>query len=595
LPTPKPLIPISATATPEELSEYAVHHAILLLDVRNRRDFEIKAVEIQGAAIACVEPSLLRNENITLSELEKAMKNTPSEERSVFANRDKFEIVVLYDENSKNLGASNTPLSILNRLIATARADKNKILKRQPMLLVGGLNAWWRAKGSTDIASTVTSDAASSIGSPPPPLSRINSNNPFYINGFATPPISSPAYGSGQAASSNSPFHRSNISLDFGSGHSRFPTEASYPTNILPLSGGLTRRPAIARHSSTSSYMTESSDNPLSSPSSSSTFSGFSSGQFPYPTLTPIPSAAPIKPSQLSRKRTDYDDPSQDAVSDLRNRTQIAYPTLSNPPILQPPPPAASSALERQDTRPRPPSAPLPLGVPRVLRNQASPAFNVYYWSESLSPVCGLNNLGNTCYMNATLQCLYATAPFMSFFKDHPWEQSINMLNTFGTKGVVTKTFETLLKDMWAERKSNTVVRQYDRQYEGFNQHDSQEFLTFLLDKIHEDLNRVLTKPTEPQLTSEQELALEMRDPRRAIDEEWDKWRSSNDSIIVDLFQGQFKNRLQCSICSRVRGGRKYFKPNANQPSNRLRQLTIHSLSCRCRSLRVGQCSSRTV
>jgi ubiquitin carboxyl-terminal hydrolase 4/11/15 len=31
--------------------------------------------------------------------------------------------------------------------------------------------------------------------------------------------------------------------------------------------------------------------------------------------------------------------------------------------------------------------------------------------------------------------------------------------------------------------------------FAGYNQHDSQEFLNFLLDAIHEDLNRVFKKP----------------------------------------------------------------------------------------------------
>ncbi|KAG6908896.1 hypothetical protein DXG01_002874 [Tephrocybe rancida] len=500
-PPPKRLIPVSGTITPEELSEYAEYHNILLLDVRTKSELISGHILIRASANACIDPSLLRDEKLTLSALEQVLP-IPSQ-KTVFQNRDKFEIVVLYDNASTNLGATNSPLSILSGLLADAL---EKRLKRQPMLLVGGFNAWKNYLEKSSDASTVSSEAPSPIGSPP--VSTVASNNPFYVNGYASPPTSNQGFVPGQ---STSPLHRPNMSLDYGFGHA----------------------------------------------------SNFASaqGQFSYPTLTPLPSAAPIEPSQLSRKRTDYDDPSQDAVSDLRMRTQIAYPTLSNPPILQPPPPVASSALERQDTRPRPASVPAAFSAPQVLRMQSNTAFRVQYWSQSLSPVCGLENLGNTCYMNATLQCLYATAPFMSFFKDYPWEKSINMVNTLGTRGQITKAFETLLKDMWAQRQSSIkqrlnlclgMVRKYDAQYEGFNQHDSQEFLTFLLDKMHEDLNRVLTRPAEPRLSPQQELALEQRDPRRAIDEEWEKWQSSNDSVIVDLFQGQFKNRLQCSTCTRT-------------------------------------------
>ncbi|KAG6829066.1 hypothetical protein H0H92_005840 [Tricholoma furcatifolium] len=518
-PYSKPLIPVSGTATPEELLDYLDRHNVLLLDVRTRPEFEAGHVKYKNAAIACVEPSMLRDDHLSLATLEKSMSKVPSGEKSVFANREKFELVVLYDDHSKSLGASNTPLSILNRLISSARVPQ-KTLKRQPMLLVGGLNAWKRYYDSSEVPTTISSEVPSS---PPttvtpatttpssPSVSRANSNNPF--NAFVPPTSPNPL--PAKLVNSN-PFHRP-MSVDYNFGH----------------------------------------------------LSNLPSGQFSYPALgIPIPPSpqsiaslppASIKPSQLSRKRTDYDDPSQEAVTDLRMRTQIAYPALSNPPILQPPPPAASSALERQDTRPRVPTVPAP---PTGLRNASTSDFQVHYWAESISPVCGLHNLGNTCFMNATLQCLYATPPFLSFFKDHPWERSINMLNPLGTQGKVTKYFESLLKDMWARKESSirdrlqaclAVIRQYDPQYIGTNQHDSQEFLTFLLDKIHEDLNRILTRPPQPRLTAEQELALERRDPRRAIDEEWANWRSSNDSIIVDLFQGQFKNRLQCTTCGRTK------------------------------------------
>lgn len=32
----------------------------------------------------------------------------------------------------------------------------------------------------------------------------------------------------------------------------------------------------------------------------------------------------------------------------------------------------------------------------------------------------------------------------------------------------------------------------------------------------------------------------------------WDYHKARNDSIIVDLFQGQFKSRLTCNVCKKV-------------------------------------------
>lgn len=77
-------------------------------------------------------------------------------------------------------------------------------------------------------------------------------------------------------------------------------------------------------------------------------------------------------------------------------------------------------------------------------------------------------------------------------------------------------------------------------------QHDSQELLAFLLDGLHEDLNRILKKPY-----------IELPDFDDMPDEEiaersWSYHKARNDSVIVDLFQGQFKSRLVCNECGKV-------------------------------------------
>jgi ubiquitin carboxyl-terminal hydrolase 8 len=89
-------------------------------------------------------------------------------------------------------------------------------------------------------------------------------------------------------------------------------------------------------------------------------------------------------------------------------------------------------------------------------------------------------------------------------------------------------------------------------QFSGSDQHDSQEFLSFLLDGLHEDLNRVLYRPPPQQDSPEREAALEAMPHQIASAQEWKNYRMRNDSIVVDYFQGQFRNRLQCLHCGKV-------------------------------------------
>lgn len=94
-------------------------------------------------------------------------------------------------------------------------------------------------------------------------------------------------------------------------------------------------------------------------------------------------------------------------------------------------------------------------------------------------------------------------------------------------------------------------ICQLNQQYIGSDQHDSQEFLSFLLDGMHEDLNRVMVQ-RNIQVTPEQEAELERLPPLIASDREWRAWRARNDSLIVDYFQGQFRSRLKCLTCEKT-------------------------------------------
>ena len=73
----------------------------------------------------------------------------PRQETTLFDNRDKFDLVTVYDGSSTSFGDANTPLSTLVRVISEQAF--RKILKRMPMMLVGGIEAWKRELGETEL------------------------------------------------------------------------------------------------------------------------------------------------------------------------------------------------------------------------------------------------------------------------------------------------------------------------------------------------------------------------------------------------------------------------------------------------------------
>lgn len=103
----------------------------------------------------------------------------------------------------------------------------------------------------------------------------------------------------------------------------------------------------------------------------------------------------------------------------------------------------------------------------------------------------------------------------------------------------------------FSSTSSQKSICSHAPQFSGSDQHDAQEFLSFLLDGLHEDLNRVLQKP-QIQTTPEREAELERLPLQIASQQEWETYRRRNDSLIVDFFQGQFRNRMECLTCHKV-------------------------------------------
>lgn len=171
----------------------------------------------------------------------------------------------------------------------------------------------------------------------------------------------------------------------------------------------------------------------------------------------------------------------------------------------------------------------------------------------------GLKNVGNSCYQNATLQCLSATIPLAKFMLDGSYKKAINKVNPLGTQGALAESFAHLIKVMWSEQYTfvspvtfRDAIGRFQSTFKGFDQHDSQEFLAFLLDGLHEDLNYVMHKPAPVDMTPEREHELETLPQQVASVKEWTIYRQRNDSLIVDWFQGQFRNKMTCLTCGKT-------------------------------------------
>ncbi|KNC87634.1 hypothetical protein, variant [Sphaeroforma arctica JP610] len=193
-------------------------------------------------------------------------------------------------------------------------------------------------------------------------------------------------------------------------------------------------------------------------------------------------------------------------------------------------------------------------GISSTLNNYDSPvSTNFAPVVNSVPGLCGLRNLGNTCYMNSGLQCLNAVPQMAQYFLSGDYEKDINSTNPLGTGGALAREYANVVKNMWSgHRRSQSpgsfknALSQFAPMLSGFSQHDSQEFLAYLLDALHEDVNKVLNKPYVEKV----EGVVGM-DEEKLAQEAWEGHLKRNNSKIMDLFQGQLKSTVRCHACNR--------------------------------------------
>eukprot|EP00435_Cladocopium_sp_Y103_P065301 s85_g27.t1 len=171
----------------------------------------------------------------------------------------------------------------------------------------------------------------------------------------------------------------------------------------------------------------------------------------------------------------------------------------------------------------------------------------------------GLENLGNTCFMNAGLQCLSHIEPFAAFFLSGRYAGEINATNRMGSKGQLAETFAELQKVLWQSERPAQNPSEIKRRlatiaphlFQGYQQQDVQEFLAFCLDGLHEDLSRI-SEQLPPRTEADEEAdekSCQGRSEEFAAALAWMRYLERSKSFLVDMMQGQLRSSLCCLRC----------------------------------------------
>ena len=177
----------------------------------------------------------------------------------------------------------------------------------------------------------------------------------------------------------------------------------------------------------------------------------------------------------------------------------------------------------------------------------------------------GLNNIGATCFMNSTLECLSQTKDLTNYFLNkNNFNKIIKNNIALQNKNEIqlSPLYLELIQNLWSMdniksfsptkfiNKINEMNPLFNRGEPG----DSKDFIIFLLDQFHKELkiNNLNISQTEDTLNQ--------YDKENAFNHFFNKFQKDS-SIISDLFFGIIETNTECLNCKNI-----YNEQGLNNP-----------------------------
>ena len=167
----------------------------------------------------------------------------------------------------------------------------------------------------------------------------------------------------------------------------------------------------------------------------------------------------------------------------------------------------------------------------------------------------GLANIGNTCYLNSGLQLLINIIPLRIYFLGKFYEKDINKENVLSSFGEIAQEFAKLLNYIKNQNESFIEpielcfkIKENNPIFDMYSQKDSIEFLTYFIDILHEDLNKIKKKPN---INFDKYFKRKsFNDSKKEFEFIRKYFALKNQSFINDILYGYILFTFTCKICN---------------------------------------------
>ena len=169
--------------------------------------------------------------------------------------------------------------------------------------------------------------------------------------------------------------------------------------------------------------------------------------------------------------------------------------------------------------------------------------------------IIGLQNIGQTCYMNATLECLSnieeLTIYILSynFMLSNPLTKQLSIFYWDLLSNLFFPNLEVKTQKYYAPYHFKEIIGKMNPLFHGFHAADSKDLLFFILETLHDELNFV----NNNNMNNINIFNIDTSNEIQVFNSFMHNFNLKNNSIITKLFYGFNESYLYCLRCQQTK------------------------------------------